>query len=133
MSGPLKPRFRDLHAVGYPFQGTPKKGELTAVMYRISSLAALFSVSATLCFAQDAPADPKAHTVGKDGLSIEDQLTKDDPPLKVLKNAPHKVFLIRLAKGTTYQIDLKSKDFDSFLIVENDVGKPLAFDDDSGG
>src|SRR5262249_33417464 len=43
------------------------------------------------------------------------------------------VYLVKMAKGKSYRIDLKSKDFDSFLFLQDEDGKQLAFDDDSGG
>ena len=44
-----------------------------------------------------------------------------------------KIYAIKLAKGKSYQIDMMSKDVDSFLRLEDSAGKELAKDDDSGG
>jgi hypothetical protein len=45
----------------------------------------------------------------------------------------HKLFLVKLQEGKTYQIDLKSGAFDAYLYLQDPDGKVLAEDDDSGG
>ncbi|GEM_PF-832942 len=99
---------------------------------------ALLLCLATPLQAQTPPKDVKIHEVGKDGLKIDGKLTQDDPPLvnvpvAELKGAPHQVFHVKLHKGQHYIIDLVSKDFDAFLVLEDAAGKRLAYDDDSGG
>ncbi|MFO0969371.1 MAG: tetratricopeptide repeat protein [Gemmataceae bacterium] len=79
-----------------------------------------------------AESEEKIHVVGKDGLKIEGKIEKTDPPLAVLKGAPHKVFLVRLEAGQSYVFDLQSKEFDTFLIIEATPGKIVAYDDDGG-
>ena len=65
-------------------------------------------------------------------LAKEDELTdadeKDTHPQ--LTTSPRKVYAIKLAEGKTYQIDLKSKDFDAVLRLEDSTGKEVAFNDD---
>lgn len=78
-------------------------------------------------------ANQPVHEIGKDGLSIDAQLTRDDPTDTALTDAPRKIVSVRLKAGQRYVIDLKSKDFDAFLRLENAQGKELARDDDSGG
>jgi tetratricopeptide (TPR) repeat protein len=46
------------------------------------------------------------------------------------REQPHEV---KLQAGKTYLLDLQSKHFDAFLRLEDDQGKKLAEDDDSGG
>ncbi len=75
--------------------------------------------------------------VGKDKkilLKVDGQLTNDDPKDRKI-NGPHKVYKVKLKKGTSYQIDMTCKDpqFDSYLRLEDKNGNELAFDDDSGG
>ena len=87
---------------------------------------------------QESTPAAKVYEVPKEGLKIDGKLSKDDPPLAnvpvaELKGAPHQVFHVKLQKGQSYVIDLVSKDFDAFLILEDAAGKRLAFDDDSGG
>jgi hypothetical protein len=48
-------------------------------------------------------------------------------------NKPHKVHEVKMAAGKSYQIDLVSGNFDSFLRLEDEDGKQLAQDDDGGG
>ncbi|MFO0964133.1 MAG: tetratricopeptide repeat protein [Gemmataceae bacterium] len=79
-----------------------------------------------------AESEEKIHVVGKDGLKIEGKIEKTDPPLAALKGAPHKVFLVRLEAGQSYLFDLRSKEFDTLLIVEATPGKVVAYDDDGG-
>jgi len=65
-------------------------------------------------------------------FDIEGELAHSDSPDRI-RNHPSKVYSCRLAAGKTYQIDLTSTDFDTFLRLEDANGNELAFDDDSGG
>jgi hypothetical protein len=56
---------------------------------------------------------------------------KDTHPL--LKHSPRKTYSVKLSEGKVYQIDLKSKDFDSVLRLEDSSGKEVAFNDDAPG
>jgi len=77
--------------------------------------------------------DDKVHTVGKDGLKIAAQLTRDDAKDPVLKVSFRKAYTVKMVVNKTYTIDMVSKDFDAFLRLEDATGKELARDDDSGG
>jgi hypothetical protein len=66
-------------------------------------------------------------------LPINDRLTRDLPMDRVRKRSYHKVHLFRMEAGTTYTIDLISREFDAYLRVEDSSEKGLAEDDDSGG
>jgi hypothetical protein len=69
-----------------------------------------------------------------DGIArVEAKLTAMDPMDAVQTHSPCKAYAIKLAKGKTYQIDMASKDVDSFLRLEDATGMELAKDDDSGG
>jgi hypothetical protein len=68
-----------------------------------------------------------------EGINIKGKLDPDDPRDKVMAKSPHKVHDMKMTAGKTYQIDLVSKAFDSFLRLEDAAGKQLAFDDDGGG
>ena len=69
----------------------------------------------------------------KDGTAkVEAKLTGMDAMDAVQTNSVCKVYGVKLAKGKSYQIDMMSKDVDSFLRLENSAGKELAKDDDSG-
>src|SRR5262249_16730261 len=61
---------------------------------------------------------------------VEGRLAKDDPRDAVRKQSGHKVHLVKLEAGQCYQIDLASKDFDTFLRLEDAQKKQLGFNDD---
>jgi len=69
---------------------------------------------------------------GDKDLKFEGKLTKDDA-LDKKRNAASKVHTVRLKAGKTYTIDMVSKEFDSYLRLEDKDGKELDEDDDSGG
>ena len=46
---------------------------------------------------------------------------------------PAKRFEVRLQAGKQYRMTMDSKELDSFLVLQDKMGKELAFDDDSGG
>jgi hypothetical protein len=66
---------------------------------------------------------------------VNAQLLPADPidPGKKFAPAPCKVYTVDLAAGRTYQIDLMSREMDSYLRLENPQGMEVARDDDSGG
>jgi AhpC/TSA family len=74
--------------------------------------------------------DPKKQDA--QDLKLAGKLTADDDKDKFTKH-PSKVHEHKMKAGTTYIIDLKSRQFDSFLRLEDSAGKELAKDDDSGG
>jgi hypothetical protein len=70
----------------------------------------------------------------KDGkVKVEASLASTDPTDAVQTHSVCKTYTIRLAKAKAYQIDMMSKDVDSFLRLEDAAGKELAKDDDGGG
>jgi len=89
---------------------------------------ALAHLSGTSVAAREKKTDEKAAILTKTG-----QLKADDEKDTKLTNSPRTVVPIKLTSGKVYQIDLKSKDFDSFLRLEDSTGKEVAFDDDGGG
>jgi len=80
----------------------------------------------------DIPKDAKAIEL-KDGKATVDGRIEENDPKDRVRNFPSKLFAIKLKANATYQIDLKSKDFDSYLRLDDADGKELAKDDDSGG
>jgi hypothetical protein len=66
-------------------------------------------------------------------MQINDALTGSLSKDNVRRDCYHKVHTFRMVKGSTYTIDMASRDFDAFLRLEDSKGKQLAFDDDSGG
>lgn len=91
----------------------------------IWSLVLLVPLPAAL--AQDTPKDKDAK-----GLKVEGKLSPDDPKDKVMQKSPHKVHEFKMTAGKTYIINLKSRDFDTYLRLEDSAGKQLAFNDDVG-
>ena len=86
----------------------------------------------------------KIHTVGKDGLTIESKIEEKDKSydfklnfdgMEVDLKLRAKRYLVKLETGVKYTMTMDTKDseFDPLLVVQDDAGKILAFDDDSGG
>jgi serine protease Do len=71
----------------------------------------------------------------KDGvvLTVTGSLTAKDTLSKTRPGTFTKVHEVKLQKDTIYVIDMESTEIDSFLILEDAMGKKLAEDDDSGG
>jgi hypothetical protein len=59
------------------------------------------------------------------------KLLQTDPIYKAGKK--HKMLLFPMEAGKTYQIDMTSKAFDSYLYLESPTGKYITEDDDGGG
>jgi thiol-disulfide isomerase/thioredoxin len=70
-------------------------------------------------------------------LKKDDKLTADDERDRSRKQSYAKVYEVKLKGGQAYRIDMTTtedpKKFDPYLRLENDKGRQLAFDDDSGG
>ena len=66
-------------------------------------------------------------------LAINDKLTNNDPNYAPGGNKKHKMYLVPFEAGKTYQIDMRSNQFDSYLYLESPDKKVLAADDDGGG
>jgi thiol-disulfide isomerase/thioredoxin len=82
---------------------------------------------------KDGPAKEKqSPPSGKILLDVTDALTDKDGRDPQAKECYAKTYPIELEAGTTYQIDLMSKDFDAFLRLEQAGGKYVAEDDDGG-
>jgi WD40 repeat protein/tetratricopeptide (TPR) repeat protein len=91
-------------------------------------------------FKTEEPANP-APTEGqklvlKDGrIEIQDELARLDRKDTKRRTSFCKIYSIRLLAGKTYQIDMKhlGNKLDPYLRLEDETGKELAYDDDSGG
>jgi Caspase domain/Bacterial pre-peptidase C-terminal domain len=64
---------------------------------------------------------------------VEERLTNKDDLDAVRKTSYRKVYLVKMEAKREYTINLKSKDFDAYLRLEDDAGKQVASDDDGGG
>lgn len=65
-------------------------------------------------------------------VKVAGKLTDADPK-DPGRGAPSKAHVVRLKAGQVYTIDLVSSQFDAFLRLQDNKGKQLAEDDDSGG
>lgn len=77
-------------------------------------------------------AKEKVYEVTAEGVNIDSNLNDKDVRDADRKQMYSKVFLVKLAKGKTYQIDMMSQNFDCYLRLEDSGKKQLAEDDDSG-
>lgn len=64
---------------------------------------------------------------------IQGTLSTQDPADSVRKASKQKVYPMEFEAGKSYTIHLLSQVFDPYLRIEDDAGKNLAEDDDSGG
>jgi hypothetical protein len=70
----------------------------------------------------------------KDGKArVQGKLSTDDAKDRVRAASYCQIFKVKLTEGRSYQIDMRSKDLDAYLRLEDADGKQLAQDDDSGG
>lgn len=72
-------------------------------------------------------------TIEKEVLNVKNQLTNDLPKDKVRQGSFHKVYFVKMTKGSSYSLEMNSEAFDSYLRLETAAGRPLAEDDDGGG
>src|SRR5262245_1810438 len=84
------------------------------------ALAAALDPAGALC-AQ--PANP---------LTFDGKLTKDDAADRGRTESRHKIHDLQLEKGQAYLIELSSRDFDTYLRLEDGDGATLAENDDAG-
>lgn len=73
--------------------------------------------------------DASAYSV----LNVSSKLDQNDKQYAGAGNKKHKLFLVELEKGKTYQIDMTSGAFDSYLYLESPGSKHITQDDDGGG
>src|SRR4051812_37419318 len=96
----------------------------------------LLGLSGLLVSTATVPAETKKD--GKKSASLlnkKDELKDGDEKdtHEKLTDSPRKVYKIKMMEGKTYQLDLKSDDFDAVLRIENAAGKEVAFNDDAPG
>src|SRR4051812_46487096 len=77
----------------------------------------------------DIPKEAKAVELKDGKLTVEGQILENDPKDRV-RNFPSKLFAIKLKANKSYQIDMMSKDVDSYLRVDDADGQQVAQDDD---
>jgi hypothetical protein len=77
--------------------------------------------------------DKKDKDKKQEDTVVNDALTTGDLKDKVRTQHYCKTYVFKMVEGKSYQIDMKSKDFDSYLRLENPQGENVAMDDDGGG
>src|SRR6476659_10135444 len=83
---------------------------------------------------QESPSSKVAELNLKNGIGVSDsKLIGLDAMDAVQTRSVCKIYSVQLAKGKSYQMDMTSKDLDSFLRLEDAAGKEWAKDDDGGG
>ncbi len=71
--------------------------------------------------------------VPEDGLKISDKLAATDPADVAMPGKHFKRYTVKLKAGQSYQIQLKSGDFDAYLRLHDEKSRLVDADDDSGG
>lgn len=66
-------------------------------------------------------------------VTVNDTLTNKELKDKVRTGCFCKTYTFKMVEGKSYQLDMKSKEFDSYLRLENPDGQQVAADDDGGG
>jgi hypothetical protein len=112
-------------------KGESMKRYLGAVMVLALTLTAL-AAPARLPRGPAEPMEPpkRSFRIGDTVLGVNDTLNQNDA---VYMGRMHKVFLVEMEAGKTYQIDMVSTAFDSYLFFESPGKMLLAQDDDGGG
>jgi hypothetical protein len=77
--------------------------------------------------------DKKEQDKKAEDVVVNDQLTNADGKDKRRTQSYCKTYTFKMTKGARFQLDMKSKDFDSYLRLEDPKGNQVAEDDDSGG
>ncbi|MBI1830399.1 MAG: redoxin domain-containing protein [Planctomycetes bacterium] len=95
-------------------------------------LAIVFGVATSSAAVPKAGADEKKKEAPPI-LKMSGELKENDPKDEKQADSPSQKHKVKLEAKKVYQIDLKSKDFDSYLRLLDPKGKEVAFDDDGGG
>ncbi len=72
-------------------------------------------------------------TLDPDGVGHVDGALSDDDPPNPFSGRPHRAYQVQMEAGKTYQIDLVSTDFDSYLFLLDAKNNKITEDDDGGG
>ncbi|MBI2808373.1 MAG: hypothetical protein HYX68_25580 [Planctomycetes bacterium] len=66
-------------------------------------------------------------------FNVTDKLNQNDKAYQRAGGKKHKMYLVQMEAGKTYQIDMRSPNFDSYLYFEDPKGTYITQDDDGGG
>lgn len=64
---------------------------------------------------------------------VNDSITKADQKDTRRSGSYCKTYVFKMMEGKTYQIEMRSADFDSYLRLEKSPDEPITEDDDGGG
>jgi Bacterial pre-peptidase C-terminal domain len=93
----------------------------------------LFALVAILLQADVRGGDKKDKEKKLEDVVVNDALTNGDLRDKSRTQSFCKTYTFKMTEGKRYQLDMKSKDVDSYLRLEDPQGQQVAADDDSGG
>jgi hypothetical protein len=114
---------------GYKIYATTYAGGFGAYTLTVKEVAAIVGNKAVL--GGPIPAAVKV-VLTAERLLRKETLKSDDPRDPVIGHPAH-VYELELDPSATYQVDLRSSQFDSYLRILDAKDKELARDDDSGG
>ena len=100
-------------------------------MFRIhhASLAVVFCLNIGIANAGD-----KVQTIPATGLNIEGSVSNNEPTVVAKPgDLRTKTYQVKLTGGKAYVVEMNSQQFDTYLVVQDNDGKTIAEDDDSGG
>jgi hypothetical protein len=102
---------------------------LLALVIIVASQAALLAKPVT---GKEQPKeDKKIADKPHNPLDVQAELAMNDP-MDAARNQPAKVYKVKLLKGRTYVVDMRSEAFDTFLRLTDAKDQQLADDDDGG-
>jgi hypothetical protein len=93
----------------------------------------LFALAVTVMQADLHGGEKKDKEKKLEDIVVNDMLTNGDPRDKARGQCFCKTYTFKMTEGKSYQLDMKSKDVDSYLRLEDPQGNQVAADDDSGG
>ncbi len=96
-------------------------------------LIVLMALAATLMQADLRGGEKKDKEKKPEDVVVNDALTNGDLRDKSRTQSFCKTYTFKMTEGKSYQLDMKSKDLDSYLRLEDPQGNQVAADDDSGG
>lgn len=66
-------------------------------------------------------------------FNVAEALTEKDARDTIRKESFCRIYKVELKAGNSYTIDMVSNEFDTYLRLEDETGRQIAFDDDGGG
>ncbi len=101
-------------------------------MKRLLHAMLIFSAAVMVLALAEAQAGDKKDKKPED-IVVNDMLMNTDLKDKVRPQCYCKTYTFKMTEGKTYQLDMISAAFDSYLRLEDPAGQQVASDDDGGG